>query len=47
MSKPVEVEVIEVKQGRFQAIVTKEYYNSEEDKKAQVEALKLVKALSK
>lgn len=45
MNKPVEVEVVEVKQGRFQAVVTKEYYNSEEDKKAQVEALKLVKAL--
>lgn len=47
MSKPVEVEIVEIKQGRFQAVVTKEYYNSEEDKKAQVEALKLIKSLPK
>lgn len=46
MGKLVATETSKVKSGRFECTVTKEYYSGEEERAAQVKALKLLKSLN-
>ncbi|MDF2502785.1 MAG: hypothetical protein K0R06_276 [Clostridium sp.] len=43
--KPVRTETDHVKVGRFEATVIKNFYDGEEERKAQVEALTFLKSL--
>jgi hypothetical protein len=46
VGKLVATETTKVKSGRFECIVTKEYYSGEEEIAAQVKALKLLKSIN-
>lgn len=46
MGKLVATETAKLKSGRFECTVTREFYDGEEERAAQVKALKLVKSLN-